>query len=538
MLINVSVIGFIALSAYWFGFKEGFFSGVIHLACAIVAGAITFAFWEPFAFLMLSTGFGEFAWGVSMLSLYCFSLIGLKIATNIAIPDRQNFPPTIDSIGGIAVGAIAGVIGVGVCLIGVGFLPVGSKLGGNLGELRTDSGRGQPAAAGAIIPPVHTWVEKFYGGLSMGAFRPMVNPQTLAMDYPGIARQSWSLQRDSDALGRVELTVAPDDVEIGNPYAGPVPGQSGEYYIVPIKFLKGSYHRGDRLVVSSSQVKLVGYPTAGQTPEIAYPILWRQGRSPIYRFDDVSHYITNTAGEQTVDTLIAFPKGDLKGQVPKTLMLKGTRFPLAAVTTDSGSLASETTSGSDLIDSSAPLVPSPYIQLSNDLLGVEFSKNTKPSGITLDSERAVVAGEGDVPSQPMGIINKSLKVNELYEPDGTKIVRVNVSRGKSPIDIWGDKNEARNIEGTSAPLLLVDSTGQTYQPRGYLHKRELARLLSILLDPTNGVRNLSELPSLSTAGKDQLELVFIIPEGRKIIGLKLGDTTVARFNFTAATPGR
>ena len=534
MLINVSVIGFIALSAYWFGFKEGFFSGVVHLACAIASGAIAFAFWEPFAFVMLSTGFGEFAWGVSMLSLYCFSLIGLKIATNLAIPERQNFPPTIDSIGGLTVGALAGVIGAGVCLIGVGFLPVGSKLGGTLGQLRTDNGRGQPAAASAIIPPVHTWMEKFYGGLSTGAFRPIVNPQTLAKDYPDIAGQSWSLHRDTDALGRVELTVAPDDVEIGDPYLGPVPGQPGEYYIVPVKFMKGSYHRGDRLVVSSSQVKLVGYPTAGQTPEIAFPLLWRQGRSPIYKFDDVSHYITNTAGEQTVDTLIAFPKGDLGGQPPKTLMLKGTRFPLAAVTTDGGALASETTSGSDLIDSSAPMVPAPYIKLANDLLGVEFSKNTKPSGITLDSERAVVAGEGDVPSQATGIINKSLKVNELYEPDGTKIVRVNISRGKSPIDVWGDKSDARNTEGTSAPLLLVDSTGQTYQARGYLHKRELARLLSIFLDTTEGVKNLSEIPSLSTAGKDQLELIFVVPEGRKIIGLKLGETTIARFDFTAA----
>ena len=282
----------------------------------------------------------------------------------------------------------------------------------------------------------------------------------------------------------------------------------------------------------------MGYPTAGHEPKIAYPLLWRQGRSPIYKFDDVSHYITNTAGEQSVETLIAFPMGDLKGQVPKTLMLKGTRFPLGAVTTDGGALASETTSGSVLIDASAPMVPSPYIQLATDLLGVEFSKNTKPSGITLDSERAVVAGEGDVPSQATGIINKSLKVNELYEPDGTKIVRVNISRGKSPIDIWGDKSDARTNEGTSAPLLLVDSTGQTYQARGYLHKRELARLLSMYLDPTDGVKNLSELPSLSTAGKDQLELIFVIPEGRKIIGLKLGETTIARFNFTAARNGR
>ena len=45
MTIAASII-FILLATYWFGFKEGFFSGLIHLACVIVAGAVAFAFWS------------------------------------------------------------------------------------------------------------------------------------------------------------------------------------------------------------------------------------------------------------------------------------------------------------------------------------------------------------------------------------------------------------------------------------------------------------------------------------------------------------
>ena len=44
MLINATAVLFALLCVYWFAFKEGFFSGVIHLACVVVAGALTFAF--------------------------------------------------------------------------------------------------------------------------------------------------------------------------------------------------------------------------------------------------------------------------------------------------------------------------------------------------------------------------------------------------------------------------------------------------------------------------------------------------------------
>ena len=230
-------------------------------------------------------------------------------------------------------------------------------------------------------------------------------------------------------------------------------------------------------------------------------------------------------------TSLAFPAAAMNGQIPKALMLRGTRFPLATPTDDIASIGNTRTKATDLVDSSAPMVPQPYISVGRQL-GVEFSKNSKPQELILDQEtRAVVAGYGSVPTTARGMISKSLKVNELYEPDGTKIVRVNLSRGTSPINIWD--SEIRTKEGDDAEILLIDSTGQTYIPRGYLHRRDLDRVMVIELNPTEGIKRVRELPPLSTAGKDRLEVIFLVPDGRKIVGMKLGDSTVARFNFVA-----
>ena len=124
MLISALVILLILLSGYWFGFKEGFFSGVVHLVCVLVAGAMTFAFWEPLAMTMLSSQMGEFAWGLSFLGLFCFILIVLRIATNFIIPTRQNYPPAVDYSCGTIVGLAIGIATAGMGLIGVGFLPL------------------------------------------------------------------------------------------------------------------------------------------------------------------------------------------------------------------------------------------------------------------------------------------------------------------------------------------------------------------------------------------------------------------------------
>ena len=93
-MILAATIVFIVLATYWFGFKEGFFSAVVHLTCVIVAGALAFAFWEPLAHVMLGTGMREWAWGVSLLLIFCLLLFILRLVCNLVVPDKHG-PPDV-----------------------------------------------------------------------------------------------------------------------------------------------------------------------------------------------------------------------------------------------------------------------------------------------------------------------------------------------------------------------------------------------------------------------------------------------------------
>ena len=46
MILSVLIIIVIALAAFWWG-NQGAFSALLHMLCALVAGAIGFAVWEP-----------------------------------------------------------------------------------------------------------------------------------------------------------------------------------------------------------------------------------------------------------------------------------------------------------------------------------------------------------------------------------------------------------------------------------------------------------------------------------------------------------
>ena len=124
MILAVTII-FVLLSAYWFGFKEGFFSGLIHLVCVIAAGAIALSFWEPLAYTLLGvSALREWAFGVSLLLLFTVLLFGFRLAANILIPDRLNVPNAADVVGGGVTGLISGVLTIGIGLVGMGFLPM------------------------------------------------------------------------------------------------------------------------------------------------------------------------------------------------------------------------------------------------------------------------------------------------------------------------------------------------------------------------------------------------------------------------------
>ena len=533
MIFNIAIVALILLATYWYAFKEGFFSGLIHLACVLVAGALAFAFWEPLAMTMIGTGVGEFAWGMSILGLFGFSLIFLRIATNLLIPHRQNFPNMVDILGGGATGLCSGVITAGIGMIGIGFLPIGNTFAdGKLGWTRKS---GQPAMQSYVIP-VHHWTESFYANLSAGSFKPMVNRGNLKTDYPGVAEQAWSLHRDTAVKGRVKLTIAPEDVQIGDPQFGPLGyGIGGEYYVVPLTFNKTAFHKGDVMILSAAQARLIAkQPLAGQAREV-FPSHWLQNNK-YYTFEDNSYFITNTSGEQKVDAWLAFPAGQVNTDGELALMLKGTRFPLPTVEESRNMITMSGSSGGTSLDPSMKeLGDAPSWIKANNRMPVEFNSNRTPAGLTLNADNQILGGLGDIAIDTRSSISQKLRVSEIFQRDGTRLVKVNVSRANqnNPIDIWGDENDARTKEGDKARIVLVDSGGQTFEPIGYLWRKDRDRLLNVNIDRENGIRSVGQIlegDTPASTGKDTIELLFLIPEGRNLKGIMLGNSTIARFN--------
>jgi hypothetical protein len=515
MTLAASII-LVALATYWFGFKEGFFSGVVHLVCVIVAGALSLAFWEPLAHILLGiTAFREWAWGLSLLSLFCLLLLLLRVATNLLIPDRQNYPHAVDVAGGLATGLGTGILTAGIGLIGIGFLPVGD-LGG--GFVRLQSKAGQPGVKNQVPFPA-TLTESFYAMLSRGSFAPLSSPQGLATGYPSLAKQAWGLHRDTADKGRVELAAAPDDLTVGTPYVGSFPGAANaDYVVVPVSVNKEGFHQGATYVLSASQAHLVG---DGSTPATAFPKGWYEG-GKLYLFDGLTNYAANVPGEQKIDLMLLFDRTDLGTQNAKSLMYKGLRIPLATASQDLADLPIGGSNARVAFDSSAMAIPNAFLRADSSL-GVTINKNSLPAGMDVQ-DGAITAADGfDIPSKATGVVNRSLRVDSLYQLPGTKLVKLDVSRGKSPVDIWGD---ARRQAGESAPLVLVDADGNSFTPIGWLHMQASNGLINVKLDARTGVPDIATVPMLSSAGKDTLDLIFSIPIGRKIVAVKLGDVTI------------
>lgn len=518
MILGTTII-FVLLATYWFGFKEGFFSGVVHLACVVAAGALAFAFWEPLAHVLLGTGAREMAWGLSLLGLFAFLLFILRLAGNLLVPDKLNFPHLIDILGGSAVGAAAGLLTAGIGLIGIGMLPIGD-LGG--GFVRVQNNGAQPAKKTSISFAV-TATEKFYDMLSLGSFSPMTNKGALATSFPKISEQSWSLQRDTVQRGRVELTMAPDDLKVGTPYMGPFTGtgSEGDYYVLPITVERTGFHKGSNFVLSASQAHLIG---TGSKPAIAFPSGWREGGRN-YLFDGLTNYATNQPGEQQVELMLAFPAAAMEGQVPKYVMIKGLRIPLGAASTDLADLGGGD-SARAMFDTSAERIPATYVKIDNRI-GVTLNRNSLPAGMEAEGNSITFADGDDVPSRTAGSVNKTLRVTQFYEQTDTKIVQLDVTRGKSPVNIWDDK---RTEGGAKNPLVLVTQDGSRYEPIGWLYVKAADNLLNIKFDSRNGVPEVEDLPLLSSASRDELDVLFSIPAGKAIVAIMIGDATVGITN--------
>lgn len=539
---NVILLALVLLVAYWWA-TQGVFSGILHLLCVIVAGAIAFAFWEPLTAGLLLKGnkFDNFAWGVSMIGLFVIPLAILRLATNKLVPANVDLPHWANLLFGAPIGLCSGILSMGMLLIGTGFIQGHLDILDYKGYARDSNNAKKIDHVGAKLwVPVHEWTYNFYSWLSVTSFS---TSKPLRQYYPDIHKVAWSQFRDSyrDGRGQVSLTPNAATVEAVN-WAQ----ENLNRCAVTVKFNARALDYGEQLTLSSAQVRLISKVTkANKTakPHIAHPARWNQeilgGRRRTFLFDDITYYATSVEGQES--TIITFDFQWPVSNEPNFIQIKGTRFKLPRVQPVSerdyegflGSSAQASRTAPPAEDSKSGtgrLVSDNDIRVEVSILPLIVSKNLLPGGIKTTTDYYLTEGFAEF-TRGASIPARKLRIKGIYEPENTKIIQVYVKRG-GPADIFGS---VRQQAGSNATPVLVDSAQRTYSPIGYLYDR--GDKVDIKLFPTKrNLGQLDELPQLSVAGGLTLRLIYRVTKGVQIVSFQLGNVTVATCDIQAGKP--
>ena len=549
---NILVIGFILLIAYWW-FNQGFFSAFLHFVCVLCAGVLAFASWEPLASLLLSQSWAQpYAYGTALLLPFGIYLLLLRIAADKLAPDNLNFPQYVHVAGGGGFGLLAGVLTVGISLIGIGHTHSSLELMGIKGVTRTNRAKGQPQFdAPGLWVPAHTIAARTFGWLSEGSMSPSFSNATLASMRPELDAQALSLYRDTfEKNGRpARTTAAPGSIRINrailvSDYLKPS-GEPMRAFVVDLTLDVGATTESQGFALSASQFRLIGAANGLRTP-VGYPFGWSQpnpnGGRDFYIFDDASNYVTGTPGATSIAVTVVFP-ADKFVQTPSHLMVQGLRLPFPAIAQESDAQDAMAMITGGQTQVAPPEIPSNVREIAasdlsmNDTITPASGNLNNIGSMSVKDDNYLFTGSHDF--ELGGFVGRgALSVRGIWSPPKTRIVRLNITRGnRNSIDLWNDRSKIRDQAGEGAELALVDDLGRSYYPIGFIHVQKAGdQRVSVTLSRDGEFRALDSFPNLSSAGADDMWALFTPPVDRTIVGIKLGDKWVARAKLKITAP--
>ena len=550
MILNIAVIALVLFIAYWWA-NQGLFSAILHCLCVIAAGALAFAFWEPIVvgFLLKGNDFDNYAWGMTLGGLFIAFLFVLRLLCDHFAPSNVRFPPAANLVGGGIFGLIAGVLTAGITCISCGLIQAPVEIMGYVGWARAADAGGAPMQLNKMMLPAAEMTEKFYATLSRGSLSPF-RSTPLAEYYPRLADSSLSLHRDSFSDGEARVAMAPDSVTVGevlfDPAFAVAEGSTAGTFAVDFTVDSGAFDAGEQFIISNAQVRIT---SDEKNPKLAFPTKFYQpmsdGTSRLYPFDDISNFATSVPGEQDVKLTFLFPAdGFPAGKQPKFIFVKGLRFQLPTMTEISDletRLNGEETDVVEQDDSSADggFVDdiSNWIAVKNSILPVQMNTNmaSPMTHVVGKTGNFLSGGKGVYRIGATMSISRSQRISGFSHADGTELILLDVSRREGGIDLYGDGSAAIKALGRDVPLELVDSRGKGYKPTGYIWER--TNDVELNYEPSKPIQKLSQLPSQPSSGENKLKLVFVVPLGTNITGVRLGKTIIGRCDVTAKEGG-
>tara|TARA_B100001059_G_scaffold225178_1_gene252081 strand:+ start:832 stop:2439 length:1608 start_codon:yes stop_codon:yes gene_type:complete len=526
IILNIIVIALVLLIAYWW-MDQGFFSSLLHLAAVIAAGTLALAWWEPIAidYLLAGGSFDSYAMGVTLCGLFALLLLLFRGLSDSIIRANIIIPNAADKALGATLGACSGILTIGFVFISIGFLQGPHEFMGFRGFERV---RGQPGMMAEtdtkLWAPVDRWTNGFYDWLSVSTMYPDIGGTPLKQYNPDLFKQA-SLLRDNFNGGDGQVSMPSDAATVSE-----LLESDDGTIIARINFNNAARDFGRQLVLSSSQVRLVGTTQGNKKPIVLHPIVWAQetAESGIllpFMFDDPANYATSVPGRD--DCELAFVFDAPAGTKPNFIQVRGTRFELPAPQTVPNAIASAFMSATKAEDTRKLGQPIDEVVTIGNRFKPSFrpSINRLPGTMQLDDKNKFESGFLRMPRSSDTQTSRKLQANSIAAADGTRIVQIEIS-ADSPA--WLGGNVEDRIASTD-DIILLDSIGNKYSPIGYYFIFD--NQIELKLDPRNGIRTAPELPQLSLSRADQkLVLVFQVTNGVRISSLRVGHTLIGTMN--------
>jgi len=584
VIANLVVLGGVLLVAYLWS-AQGLFSALLHMACTIVAGAIAFAVWEPVTYAFLLGMQQDMAWGLGLIGPFVVSLLALRIALDKLIPANLQFEQGPNLLGGAALGAVSGVITVGVLLIGVGFMRMPAKILGYSPVGYDKTGNVTRSAGVSLWLPADALTAKLYERLSTGA---LATSTPLAKLQPDAQLQAGEL-RLTFGDGKVRLskvTIKPDEFEVIGRYdvsadnprdlfkdsfflskggdkipqtvvlidgSTPSPGTKLVGYV--IKFGPGAREKEGQVIVGAGQLRLLSKTRDGGLVE-THPVAvvsraeGKSLRASRFRFDAPDVFIASVGGASESQMAFEFPAP--AGVTPKWLLVKNVRVDVAVVPAipiaqeaaispeardeaiRAGAILGGGVNLADLDSSDATEIrtvgndfePSREGFRVTSSLGAFQFRRQSAGGFELDEDHNIINGQKTFSKEAFDTRGapQNLLVKEFAQDANVRIVQIDVSMDRKHSIIGRSFEMVENI----LPPALVDSIGQRYDAVGWIF--DDGGQVDVRFTPGRPVRALAELPQLSRSKPNQkLQLIFRVTSGVELTAFTLGSRVIVSY---------
>ena len=528
IIFNLVIVGLVLLIAYWWA-NEGLFSAVIHMVCVIVAGAFAFAIWESTAQRLLSLSFFEYSGlGIALVTVFVVSLLLLRIACDKIIPANIQFPTWANyAFGGFA-GLVSGVLSIGICLIGAGFVQSTGSILEYKGTARADTGN-KIEKVNSLWLDVGRLTASFYGKISVGTMHPdLFGGMPLQQYNPRVDEQA-TLLRDTYE-GKGQIVIGQKDADVTGFLIGETDnGQDIALAMVNFRLSAGDF--GKQVILAKSQVRLVTESINGEEPKIYFPSAWQQmvqgeddeaDKEFMFEFEGTTSYATSIPRQDHAIIKFIF-RTDNSELNPKYLQIKNTRFDIPSIG-ELQNIASymPSKSGQEFVDRGTFGNDIQNQITTKDRFRYRASANDIPSTVILNEKFYITDAEAFNIHKGKISGHGGNTIRGVSADPGTGIVFLDASPGKpsSFYDLF--KTHA------DEPIEIVDSLDRPYKPIGYFIFD--SRQLALVVHPNAPIMSMRDIKNFATKirpGKDiEFKLIFMVTADVTIEQFRVGDTTI------------